>query len=193
MATDCASRMAPLISPSDGAPHQVFPLLAGALELSPEEVARARAGHLAHLAGGSSGLISTETLWGLISPSTTAPATAPAAAPASAAAGAMGAGAALPPPKLLGAEPPPSAMGAVAGAAGAVAGGAVGAVAGAVADAAAAEAAATKEKMNRMKKLLAAADKRIEQASAEVKERDARIQILESKLRQAAGKPTLVD
>jgi hypothetical protein len=47
-----------------------------------------------------------------------------------------------------------------------VAGGAVGAVAGAVADAAAAEAAATREKMNRMKKLLAAADKRIEQASA---------------------------
>ena len=42
----------------------------------------------------------------------------------------------------------------------------MGAVAGAVADAAAAEAAATKEKMNRMKKLLAAADKRIEQASA---------------------------
>jgi len=170
--------MAPLISPSDGAPHQVFPLLAGALELSPEEVTRARAGHLAHLAGGSSGLISTETLWGLISSSAAAPAT----APASAAAGAMGAGAALPPPKLLGAhhgaEPPPSATGAVTGtvtggatggAAGAVAGaagGALGAVAGAVADAAAAEAAATKEKMNRMKKLLAAADKRIEQASA---------------------------
>ena len=33
----------------------------------------------------------------------------------------------------------------------------------------------------------------IEQASAEVKERDARIQALEAKLRQAAGKPTLVD
>ena len=179
MATDCASdgaphqslgwrpssapRMAPLISPSDGAPHQVFPLLAGALELSPEEVTRARAGHLAHLAGGSSGLISTETLWGLISSSAAAPAT----APASAAAGAMGAGAALPPPKLLGAEPPPSATGAVAGTVtGGAAGGAAGAVAGAVADAAAAEAAATKEKMNRMKKLLAAADKRIEQASA---------------------------
>ena len=158
--------MAPLISPSDGNPHQVFPLLAGALELSPEEVTRARAGHLAHLAGGSSGLISTETLWGLISSSAAAPAT----APASAAAGAMGAGAALPPPKLLGTEPPPSATGAVAGAVGTVtcgaAGAAVGAVAGAMADAAAAEAAATKEKMNRMKKLLAAADKRIEQASA---------------------------
>lgn len=155
--------MAPLISPSDGAPHQVFPLLAGALELSPEEVTRARAGHLAHLAGGSSGLISTETLWGLISSSAAAPAT----APASAAAGAMGAGAALPPPKLLGAEPPPSATGAVAGTmTGGATGAVTGAVAGAVADAAAAEAAATKEKMNRMKKLLAAADKRIEQASA---------------------------
>jgi hypothetical protein len=33
----------------------------------------------------------------------------------------------------------------------------------------------------------------IEQASAEVKERDARIQALEAKLRQAAGKRTLVD
>ena len=143
---------------------EVFPLLCGFLELSPEEIARAKAGHLAHLAGSD-----PTSLWGLLGS---------AAAPTAAPAGGER-------PSLIPPVPPPLTL--AESEASKLPGGGVEAAPpraehAARAEKAKADEAARAEKMARMKKLLAAADKRIAQVSAELQERNAHIKMLEAKL-----------
>ena len=135
------------------------------------QVRRARRGHLAHLSGADP----ATSLWGMLGggalsdsapppPSTPSPAGPLAPMPAATPTLAVGAGAT--PAVGAGATP------------------VVGAGAGmSPSPQLAADAKAREEKLARMKKLLAVADKRLAQAQADLHERDARIQRLEATLR----------
>ena len=159
---------------------QVFPLLSAFLEFSPDEQRRARSGHFAHLAGAD-----PTTLWGLLGnnapaseasnyvPSALAPLPHSLRVPAT--------------PGAAGLTPALTAPGTPAAGLAALNGGGAGPPPPAIVEldasgAASALADAKAEKILRMRKLLAAADKRIAQANAELQERDAQIRRLEGRL-----------